>query len=83
VTNDIKRSVQNFLLVNFNCSDTSGIHETLDLFEAGIVDSYGLVDLVSYIENRYGICLDDEELASPELGSVAGIAALIKRKIPP
>ena len=45
-----------------------------------MVDSYGLVEMVSFIESQFGVSFSDEELLSPSLASVDGIAAMVSAK---
>ncbi len=66
------------LLITFGDEVT----QDTDLFEAGLVDSYGFVDLVSFIEGTFGITLDEDDLESPEMATLAGIERLIRHKKP-
>ncbi|MEZ4362748.1 MAG: acyl carrier protein [Kofleriaceae bacterium] len=48
--------------------------------ETGLVDSTGVLEIVSFIEERYGISVADDELTPQNLDSVANLAAFITRK---
>jgi acyl carrier protein len=52
-----------------------------DLFESGHVDSFGLIEFITYLENEFGITFTDEELMSKSFRSVARIQALVKEKL--
>jgi acyl carrier protein len=56
-----------------------GVHADpdTDLFEAGLVDSYGFIELVAFLEETYGVTLSDDDLASPEIATLRGISGLI------
>ena len=58
----------------------NGIADDTNLVEANMIDSFGLVELVVFLESRFNIHLSDEELMSSELTSVVGIAALVQKK---
>ena len=58
----------------------NGMADETNLVEANMIDSFGLVELVVFLESRFNIHLSDEELMSPDLTSVAGIAALVRKK---
>lgn len=73
ITQDIQRYVSENFLVDF----VNGTSVDTDLFEADYIDSFGFVELVSFIESTYGITLDDDDLASPEIASVAGLTRLV------
>ena len=45
-----------------------------------MIDSFGIIELVEAIETQFSIRLDQNDLQSLELFSVAGLAAIIARK---
>lgn len=52
------------------------------LIEQGVVDSLGIMHLVSFIEAEYGIRVDDEELVPDNFASIGAIARFIGSKTP-
>ena len=50
------------------------------LVDVGL-DSYGFVELISHVEATYDLRLTEAELISEELASLAGIAALVERRL--
>jgi acyl carrier protein len=50
------------------------------LLEKGIVDSTGILELVTHIEEKYGIKVLDQEMLPANLDSVNAIAGFIERK---
>jgi D-alanine--poly(phosphoribitol) ligase subunit 2 len=51
-----------------------------DLFEGGVIDSFGVVELVSFIQDEFGVALETDDLMSPLLASVSGLVELIEQK---
>lgn len=49
----------------------------LDLVEAGVIDSLGLLKVIAWLEDRFGICADDVELAPENFRSVEAIDAFV------
>lgn len=47
------------------------------LLEAGILDSLGVLALVSFIEGRYGIGVTDDELLPEHFDSIDAIATFV------
>jgi acyl carrier protein len=47
---------------------------------AGVLDSFGLTSLISFMEERYGITVPNEDLVEQNFGSVNAIAAYVERK---
>lgn len=52
----------------------------VSLIENGIIDSTGVLELVMYIEEKYSISIDDEELIPENLDSINNITAFLKTK---
>jgi hypothetical protein len=50
------------------------------LLSKGIVDSHGVMELVGFLEERYGITVGDEDLSPENFESVASIEAYVQRK---
>ena len=51
-----------------------------NLLSKGIVDSHGVMELVGFLEERYGITVGDEDLSPENFESVASIEAFVERK---
>ncbi len=51
-----------------------------NLLSKGIVDSHGVMELVGFLEERYGISIGDEDLSPENFESVASIEAFVARK---
>lgn len=51
-----------------------------NLLSKGIVDSHGVMELVGFLEERYGISVADEDLSPENFESVASIEAFVQRK---
>jgi acyl carrier protein len=51
-----------------------------DLLAKGIMDSHGVLEVVSFIEERYGISVGDEDLTPENFESVTRIDEFVTRK---
>lgn len=78
-TINVVSEVQDFIRENFfyegPCLDPS-----VSFMEAGILDSTGVLELVSFLEEHYGIKVEDAELTPDNLDSLARIATFVERK---
>jgi acyl carrier protein len=54
--------------------------DDLPLIHAGALDSIGILTLVQFLESNYGIIIDDDEIVSVHLGSLASIERLVQSK---
>lgn len=49
--------------------------------EAGIIDSTGVLELVAFLEQKYGISVEDEDLMPANLDSVERLVQFVERKM--
>jgi acyl carrier protein len=78
---DIQRDVTTFIVDNFlfgNVADAPAPGSSF--METGLIDSTGILELVGFVEDRYGIKVGDDELVPENLDSVQNIAAFVSRK---
>ncbi len=73
---DIQRYIKDELLV----SDGTALNGDTPLW-GGVLDSVGLMQLITHIEEQYGIEIADDELTSAHFGTVSNIAELIDQKV--
>ena len=76
---DITHDVKTFLATDLG-RDTAAVGPGDSLLEAGILDSIGVMALVAFIEQRYGIKVDDEELMPDNFDSLDAITAFVSSK---
>jgi acyl carrier protein len=69
--------VENFL---FGQSDRP-INDDQSFLESGIIDSTGVLELIAFIEQKYGIAVADDELVPSNLDSVHRVASFIDSKL--
>ncbi len=74
----IKQTVKNYILENvlYGAGDDALGYEDSFLGK-GIIDSTGIMDIVLFIEEEFGISVDDEELVPENLDSVNNLAVFI------
>jgi len=52
------------------------------LLEQGIIDSTGVLELVSFLSETFGIQVEDNELVAENFDSVNRLSAYVQRKLP-
>ncbi|MGB9700951.1 MAG: acyl carrier protein [Thermodesulfobacteriota bacterium] len=77
----LKEEVLRFIRENFIFDEAEKLHENDSLLEKGIIDSTGVLELVAFIEEKYKITVEDEELIPENLDSINRIAEFISRKL--
>ena len=81
-TQKIEEQIKEFLTRQFLFEfDRNEITPSTDLFLAGVIDSFGSVELITFIETKFKIKLSDEDFLSGSLKSLNSIIKLIEDKI--
>ncbi|MFO0754210.1 MAG: acyl carrier protein [Thermodesulfovibrionales bacterium] len=77
----VKAEVKKFVVENFLYGQDDGdFHDDASFLERGIIDSTGVLELVSFVEARYGIPVLDEELTPENFDSVNKLFRFITEK---
>lgn len=78
----IKQQIIEFITTNFLFDEENkSLGETDSLLEGGIIDSTGVLELVAFIEETYGIKVEDEEIVPENLDSINDITFYITSKL--
>lgn len=72
--------IRSFVIETFLFGNSERLTDTTPLLESHIVDSTGILEIVAFLEDRYGIRIEDSELIPDNLNSIERIAALLKKK---
>jgi D-alanine--poly(phosphoribitol) ligase subunit 2 len=73
----IRQYMQDAFLFEFG----GDVQDDTDLFENGLIDSYGLVEFIAHLEQTYGVKFAEADITSPELVSFRGILNLVETKL--
>lgn len=74
--------IKAFIVANFLFGDEGkGIADEQSFLESGIIDSTGLLELVSFVEQNYGIAIGDREMVPENLDSLRNVSQLVARKL--
>jgi acyl carrier protein len=58
----------------------STIEVDTDLFEAGVLDSFGFVELVGFLEKETGHSVTEDDMDDPRFTTVSGIVEVMSEK---
>lgn len=79
-TADIQNEIRTFLTSNF----LSGRNDQFgdgDPLLGNLIDSTGVIELIMFLQERFNIDIDDEEVTTENLDSVQNAAAFVGRKL--
>jgi len=77
----VEQKVREYILDNYLFTDDQSALANEDSFlNKGIIDSTGIMEVIFFIEQEFGIQVDDEEMVPENLDSVKNIVSFIERK---
>lgn len=78
--NEAKKLIREFIIENFLFGEADGLSDGASMLEEGIIDSTGVLELVTFLEERFSIHVEDDELIPENLDSINNAAAFVTSK---
>jgi acyl carrier protein len=78
---DITEELKKFLISEFGADfnkDSIGPDE--NLLMQGVIDSMGIIKLVSFMENKFGIKIDNEDIVPDNFQTLKSLTEFIEKK---
>jgi acyl carrier protein len=79
--NQTKDKIKAFIIENFLFGSEDGLKDDTSFLDEGIIDSTGILELVTFLEEEFSITIEDEELVPENLDSINNVTAFLERKI--
>ena len=79
--NKLKDKIRQFIVEDFLFGDDNGLKDDTSFLDEGIIDSTGILELVSFVEEEFSISVEDEELIPENLDSIMNVVAYLERKM--
>ncbi|MDH5648672.1 MAG: acyl carrier protein [Gammaproteobacteria bacterium] len=77
----IEHKLRGYILENFLFTDDESALSSSDSFlEKGIIDSTGIMEVIYFIQEEFGIEVDDNEMIPENLDSVNNIVKFLEKK---
>lgn len=77
---DIRLKVEQFIKEQFVFDQDQDVDHDESLLESGTVDSTGMLEVVSFLEEAFGIKVKDDEMVPDNLDSISRITEFIAGK---
>jgi len=79
---DVRKSVKDYIWNNFMFGRLSDDLKDADsLLAKGVLDSTGVLEMMGYLEEHFGVHIEDEEVIPENLGSIDNIVTFLHRKL--
>ncbi len=77
----LKPEIRSFIVDNFLYGQNDdSFKDDVSLLANGMIDSTGVLELVAFVEERYGISVKDDELIPSNFDSVNNLSDFIMKK---
>jgi acyl carrier protein len=73
--------IRTFIINNFLFGDAQNLRDEASFLNEGIIDSTGILEVVSFLEETFSIHVEDHELIPDNLDSINKIDAYVTRKL--
>jgi acyl carrier protein len=77
---ELKNKIKSFIIDNFLFGNANGLSDDTSFLEEGIIDSTGVLELITFLEEEFSISVEDEELIPENLDSINNVAVFVERK---
>lgn len=74
-------TIRDFVVSNFLFGDGARLKEDTSFMKSGVIDSTGILEIVTFLEKEYGIKVEDEELVPENMDTLRNLGAFADRKL--
>jgi acyl carrier protein len=79
-TADIDRDIRAFLIDHFLFGRAEGLQDSEPL-QGNVIDSTGALELVAFLQDHFGITVEDDEVIPENLASVNSVVTYVAGKL--
>jgi acyl carrier protein len=79
--NNIEKTVSQFISKTFLFDETKEVDKTVSLLGTGVIDSTGVLELISFIEITYKVKFQDQDLVADNFDSIEKIKEFLSNKV--
>ncbi len=77
---NVSPEIRKFVTTNFYVAEPGSLRDEDSLLDKGIIDSTGVIELIGFLEETFGIKVEDAEMVPENLDSIARMTAFVQRK---
>lgn len=77
---EISKRLAEFIRQKFPLADGQDLAGDTSLLDSGIVDSMGVLDLVTFIEEQFAIVADDDDLVAENFESINALVSFVQER---
>ena len=77
----MQETIHQFIVNNFLFGRENGLLDSDSLLDNGVIDSTGLLELITFLQTRFEINVADEDIVPANLDSIDRIANYVQEKL--
>jgi acyl carrier protein len=80
-TTALELEIHKFIVDNFMFGQADGLKYDESLLQKGVIDSTGVLELVSFLQDNFNITVEDDEIVPANLETINGIVTYVSKKL--
>ena len=78
---NIRQQLHDYIVHNILFGDDEKLHEDVSFQKTGILDSTGLLELITFIEERFEVQVADSDVIPENFDTLRKMSAFVERKL--
>lgn len=78
---NVKHKITRYIIDNMLFGDGDKLDETVSFQESGVLDSLGFLELITFIEEKFGIEIVDGELIPENFDTLQRVSHFVQQKL--
>jgi acyl carrier protein len=79
-TTDIAQEIRSYLIEEFLFGRSDTLNDETPLL-GNVIDSQGVIELVAFLQQRFKITVEDEDVRTENLATLKTVVALVEKKL--
>jgi len=81
---NVEHRIEEYIRAQFIVSPTDlEFGRDIDLYDGGYIDSMGVVEMLEFLREEFGVEIPDNDLLSDDFSNIAGIARIVSCNLGP
>jgi len=77
----VREQLKHFVIENFLFGRENGLKDDDSFLDNGIIDSTGVLELITFVEETFGIRVQDADLVPDNLDSIEKVTNYVQRQL--
>jgi acyl carrier protein len=81
-SDDVRSKIRGYVVSHFHLARTRNLGDEDSLLDAQAIDSLGILELVTYLEDTFAIAVTDDDLTPENFDSIGALARFVATRVP-